>query len=131
MPQRRLFVSDSLVVLQNASVTALQTLKHVDPLAPVVVLTPHEALALHLQQIVLNAGQGFLGVSFCTWSTFAREVAEWSFVQDGKQPLPLFAVRRIVGQLLAEETLENYFAPLAQQPGFARGFLTTLTDLKQ
>lgn len=131
MPQRRLFVSDSLVVLQNAFGTALQTLKHVDPLAPVVVLVPHEALVLHLQRTVLNAGQGFLGVSFCTWSTFAREVAEWSFVQDGKQPLPLFAGRRIVRQLLSQETSENYFAPLAQQPGFARGFLITLTDLKQ
>src|SRR5687768_9340243 len=101
MPQRRLFVSDSLVVLQNASLTALQTLKHVTPLAPVVILVPHEALALHLQQTVLNAGQGFLGVSFFTWSTFAREVTEWSFIQAGWQPLPLFAACRILRQLLA------------------------------
>lgn len=131
MPQRRLLVSDSSVVLQEAFVTALQTLKHVDPLAPVVVLVPHEALALHLQQTVLNAGQGFLGVSFFTCATFAREIAEWSFTQDGWQPLPLFAARRIVRQLLAEETSGSYFAPLVQQLGFARGFLTTLTDLKQ
>jgi ATP-dependent helicase/DNAse subunit B len=131
MPQRRLFVSDSLIVLQNAFGTALQTLKHVDPLTSVVVLVPHEALVLHLQQTVLSAEQGFLGVSFCTWSTFAREVAEWSFIQEGKQPLPLFAGRRVVRQLLSEETSENYFAPLVQQPGFAHGFLATLTDLKQ
>jgi len=131
MPQRRLFVSDSLVVLQDAFVTALQTLKHVDPLAPVVVLVPHHALALHLQQTALNVGQGFLGVSFFTCTTFVHAMAEWSFAQDDWQPLPLFAARRIVRQLLAEETSGNYFAPLAQQPGFARGFLTTLTELKQ
>ena len=118
MPQRRLFVSDSLVVLQDAFVSVLQTLKSVDPLAPVVVLVPHDALARHLQQTLLNAGQGFLGVSFCTWATFAREVAEWSLVQEGKQSLPLFAARRILRQLLAEDTSGNYFAPLAQQPGF-------------
>lgn len=131
MPQRRLFVSDSLVVLQDAFVSVLQTLKSVDPLAPVVVLVPHDALARHLHQTLLNAGQGFLGISFCTWATFAREVAEWSLVQEGKQSLPLFAARRILRQLLAEDTSGNYFAPLAQQPGFARGLLTTLTDLKQ
>jgi ATP-dependent helicase/DNAse subunit B len=130
MPQRRLLVSDSLQVLQQAFVTTLHTFKQVDPLAPVVVLVPHDALALHLRQLVLNAGRGLLGVSFLTWSTFARDVAEWSFLQDGWQPLPLFAARRILRQLLAEEQSENYFAPLVRQPGFARGLLTTLTDLK-
>lgn len=130
MPQRRLLISHSLSVLQQAFVTTLHTFKQVDPLAPVIVLVPHETLALHLQQLALNAGQGLLGVSFFTWSTFAREVAEWSFLQEGWQPLPLFAARRILRQLLAEDTSGNYFAPLVRQPGFARGLLSTLIDLK-
>ena len=50
MPQRRLLVSDSLQVLQQAFVTTLQAFKQVDTLAPVIVLVPHDALALHLQQ---------------------------------------------------------------------------------
>lgn len=131
MPQRRLFVSDAFQVLQEAFVTALQTLKHVAPLAPVIVLAPHDVLACHLQQILLNSMHGVLGVSFFTWSTFARERAAWSFAQEGRQPLPLFAACRILRQLLVEEPSENYFTPLTQQPGFARGLLTTLIDLKQ
>ncbi|NOT57854.1 MAG: hypothetical protein HOP18_24895 [Deltaproteobacteria bacterium] len=130
MSQRRLLVSDSLPVLQQAFVTTLRTFKQVDPLAPVVVLAPYEALASHLRQLVLDAGHGLLGVSFFTWSTFARDIAEWSFLQDGWQPLPLFAARRILRQLLAEERSSNYFTPLVRQPGFARGLLATLTELK-
>lgn len=131
MPQRRLLVSDSLQVLQEAFVTALQTFKHAAPLTPVIVLAPHDVLAHHLQQLLLNSRHGVLGVSFFTWSTFAREGAEWSFAQEGWQSLPPFAACRILRQLLTEEPSENYFTPLARQPGFARGLLTTLTDLKQ
>lgn len=131
MPQRRLLVSDSLQVLQQAFVSTLHAFKQVDPLALVVVLIPHDALAVHLRQLVLTPGHGMLGVSFSTWSSFARDVAEWSFMEERWQPLPLFAARRILRQLLAEDRSGNYFAPLVRQPGFARGLLTTLAELKQ
>jgi hypothetical protein len=57
MSQQRLFVSESFSVLQNALVTAVQTLKATDPLLPVTVLVPHEFLSARLQQVVARAGK--------------------------------------------------------------------------
>ena len=88
MPQQRLFVSDSLAVLQDAFVTAVQALKTADPLAPLTVLAPSNLLALRLRRAVAWAGRGHFGLRSFTLSDFAREVAEDTLAHKGQQPLP-------------------------------------------
>jgi len=131
MPQQRLFVSDSFAVLQDAFVTAVQTLKNADPLAPLTVLVPGDLLALQLQRVVARTGRGHAGLRVFTLLDFAREIVEDSLVQEGQQPLPGLAASFIIKKLLHEVEPENYFAPLATQPGFPRTLLATIADLKQ
>jgi ATP-dependent helicase/DNAse subunit B len=131
MPQQRLFVGDSLAVLQDAFITAVQALKTADPLAPVTVLVPNALLASYLRGVVAKAGQGHLGLSFLTLRDFAHGLAENTLSQEGKRPLPPLAAPPIVRKLLGEAAPHNYFAPLAVQPGFPRSFLATITDLRQ
>jgi ATP-dependent helicase/nuclease subunit B len=129
MPQQRLFVSDSFAVLQDAFVTAVQTFKTADPLAPLTVLAPSDPLALRLRRAV--AGPGHLGLYVFTLLDFAREIAEETFSQEGWHPLPPLAAPLIVKKLLSATETSNYFAPLATQPGFPRSLLATIADLKQ
>ena len=131
MPQQRLFVSDSLAVLQDAFVTAVQALKTADPLAPLTVLAPSNLLALRLRRAVAWAGRGHFGLRSFTLSDFAREVAEDTLAHEGQQSLPPLAAALIVKKLLSETETHNYFAPLATQPGFPQALLATLADLKQ
>ncbi len=129
MPQQRLFVSDSFAVLQQALVTAVQTVKDVDPLVPVTVIAPSAPLAVRLRREIAWAGPGHFAVRVCTLTDFAREAAEDVLLQEGARPLPLLAAPLLVKQLLEEAQQENYFAPLASLPGFPRTLLATLTDL--
>ncbi|MEW6301398.1 MAG: hypothetical protein AB1671_27310, partial [Thermodesulfobacteriota bacterium] len=75
MPQRRLFVSDSFPVLQEAFVTAVQTIKTADPLLPLTVLVPHALLGAHLRRAAARAGHGHLGLYTYTLADFARAIA--------------------------------------------------------
>lgn len=131
MPQQRLFVSASFAVLQDAFVTAVQTLKAADPLIPLTILVPTDLLATHLRRAVASAGQGHLGLYACTLIDFVREVAEDSFAHEGRRPLLSPAATLFVKKLLDETNKDNYFAPLGRQPGFFRSLLATMTDLKQ
>lgn len=131
MPQQRLFVSDAFAVLQDAFVTAVQTLKTADPLAPLTVLVPNDLLAQHLSRVVARAGHGHPGLHIFTLTDFARAITERTLVQEGQKPLSPSAALWIVKKLLRGTESNNYFAPLAPQPRFPRDLLATITDLKQ
>jgi ATP-dependent helicase/DNAse subunit B len=131
MPQQRLFVSNSFSVLQNALVTAVQTLKAADPLLPVTILVPHQRLATQLQFSVARAGNGYLGLQIVTLSDFAKEVAQPGLLQGGSQSLSPLAAPLVMKKLLTEAGSQNYFSALAAQPGFLRYVLTTLHEFKQ
>ncbi|MGH7966567.1 MAG: hypothetical protein ACRERD_32855, partial [Candidatus Binatia bacterium] len=131
MPQQRLFVSDAFAVLQDAFVTAVQTIETADPLAPLTVLVPTDCLVQHLLRVVSRTGHGHPGLHIFTLPEFAREIAERALAQEGQQPLPPLTALWIAKKLLREAETNNYFAPLATQPGFPRDLLATITDLKQ
>ncbi|MBI3247727.1 MAG: PD-(D/E)XK nuclease family protein [Deltaproteobacteria bacterium] len=129
MPQQRVFVGDSFAVLQQALVTAVQTVKKVDPLVPITVIAPSTPLAVRLRREIAWAGSGHFGVHVCTLTDFAREAAEDVLLSEGSRPLPLLAAPLLVKRFLEEAGQDNYFAPLAALPGFPRTLLATLTDL--
>jgi ATP-dependent helicase/DNAse subunit B len=131
MPQQRLFVSDSFTVLQDAFVTAVRAIKEADPLAPLTVLVPGNLLALQLRRAVAWAGHGHIGLRVLTLVDFARDVAEDSLTQEGRQPLPPLAAPLIAKKLIREVEASNYFAPLVAQPRFPQSLLSTIADLKQ
>ncbi|MBM4256029.1 MAG: hypothetical protein FJ147_09045 [Deltaproteobacteria bacterium] len=130
MPQQRLFVSDSFSVLQNALVTAVQTLKTVEPLLPVTILVPHQFLAASLQCAIAQAREGYLGLQIVTLGDFIKETTEPTFLQEGRRPLSPLAAPLVVKQLLMETGPRNYFAGLASHPGFLRHVVTTLQEFK-
>ncbi len=131
MPQRRLFVSDSFAVLQEAFVTAVQTIKTADPLLPLTILVPHAFLGAHLRRAVARAGHGHLGLYTYTLTDFAQMIAGSALTQEGWRPLSPQAAPLIMSKLLREEEPDNFFAPLAAHPHFPRDFLATITDLQQ
>ena len=131
MPQQRLFVSESFSVLQNALVTAIQTLKATDALLPITLLVPHEFLVAHLRRTVAKAGNGHLGLRIFTLSDFAKNTAEHVLMQEGKQPLSSLTAPLVLRKLLTEAGAQNYFSVLASQPGFLRHTIVTLQELKQ
>src|SRR5438046_8632444 len=102
MPQQRLFVSDSLAVLQDAFVTAVQALKTADPLAPLTVLAPSNLLALRLRRAVAWAGHGHFALRSFTLGDFPREVAEDTLAHTGSQPFPPLAAPPLVKTVLSE-----------------------------
>jgi len=131
MPQQRLFVSDSFSVLQDALVTAVQTLKGADPLTPLTILVPTDLLATQLRRTVAKAGRGHLRLSTFTLSDLAYEIAGEAFAREGYRPLPFFAATLLAKKLLGKADKSNYFASREVQPGLPRNLLATIIDLKQ
>ncbi|MCS6926030.1 MAG: exodeoxyribonuclease V subunit gamma [Candidatus Binatia bacterium] len=130
MPQRRLFVSDSFAVLQDAFVTAVQTSKRADPLLPLTILVPHAMLGAHLRRAVAQAGEGHLGLYIYTLAEFALALAGEALAQEGWRPLSPQTAALVVKQLLRSGEPDNYFAPLAHHPHFPRDVLATIADLQ-
>ena len=87
MPQKRLFVSDSFAILEDAFVTATQALKEADPLFSLTVLVPTHLLALRLRRLIARKGKGHLNLRFFTLTNFAREVAGLPLAEEGS-PAP-------------------------------------------
>src|SRR6476659_9126002 len=106
MPQRRLFVSDSFTALQQALVTAVQTLKAAEPLLPVTILVPHAFLAAHVHRVIARAGNGVLGLHVITLSEFVREVAEERFLQGTRRLLSPLLAPFVLRKLLNDEGVE-------------------------
>jgi RecB family exonuclease/superfamily I DNA/RNA helicase len=130
MPQRRLFVSESFTLLQDALVTAVQTLKNADPLAPVTIVAASPLLALRLRRACAWAGAGHFGLRACTLDEFVRRTAEEAMLQEGWRPLPPQAAPLLLKQVLRELEPDNYLVPLAALPGFPRTVLATIADLR-
>jgi hypothetical protein len=88
MPQKRLFVSDSFAILEDAFATAVQAIKGEEPLSPLTVLAPTNLLALRLRRLIARSGKGHFNLRFFTLIDFAREIAELLLAAEGFRPLP-------------------------------------------
>ena len=63
MSQKRVFVSDSLAVLQDALIAAVQTLKAADALTPLTIIVPSGLIGSQLSTAIARAGDGAFGTS--------------------------------------------------------------------
>ena len=129
MSHKRVFVSDSLAVLQEACISAIQTLKAADPLTALTVIVPNDLLGAQLSQEVVWAGDGYIGLRFVTLVDFAAGIAEGALAQAGQQRVSDVAAARIVRNLM-QAMPGTGFPELAQQPRLPQFFVETMTELK-
>jgi len=130
MSHKRVFVSDSLAVLQEACIPAIQTLKAADPLTALTVIVPNDLLGTQLSQEVVWAGDGYIGLRFVTLVDFAAGIADGALAQAGQQRVSDVAAARIVRNLM-QAMPGTGFPELAQQPRLPQFFVETMTELKQ
>ncbi len=148
MPQKRVFLSDSLAVLQEALIAAVHTLKAADPLTPLTIIVPSHVVGSQLNCVIAQAGDGHIGLRFTTLLTHAARLTEARLRQEGKRRvsaalLPLLVKRLLLEQAQAGKSqrvlqhhadaghVDSLFQELARQPRFPQFLSETLSDLKQ
>ena len=129
MSYKRVFVSDSLAVLQEACISAIQTLKAADPLTVLTIIVPNDLLGTQLSQEVVWAGDGYIGLRFVTLVDFAAGITEGALAQEGQQRVSDAAAALIVRNLM-QAMPGTGFPELAQQPRLPQFFVETMTELK-
>ena len=115
MSHKRVFVSDSLAVLQEACLSAIQTLKAADPLTALTIIVPNDLLGTQMSQEVVWAGDGYIGLRFVTLVDFAAGITEGALAQEGQQRVSDAAAALIVRNLM-QAMPGTGFQELAQQP---------------
>ncbi len=109
----------------EAKLTAsVAEIKRQDPLAPVLVLVPNQAAALHVSALI-TAKAAVIGVSVTTLEAAAREISERARCGAGLE-LPAGSERLVAAALLSRT---GEFLEYASRPGFLRGLGATLRDL--
>ena len=122
MPQKRVFISDSLAILQEALVAAVHTLKAADSLTPLTIIVPSDVVGSRLSNAIARAGDGHIGLRFTTLLDYAVRLTEARLRQEGKRRVSAALVPLLVKRLLLEQ---------ARQPRFPQFLSETLSDLKQ
>ncbi|MCY4390344.1 MAG: PD-(D/E)XK nuclease family protein [Desulfurellaceae bacterium] len=122
MPQKRVFISDSLAILQEALVAAVHTLKAADSLTPLTIIVPSDVVGSQLSNAIARAGNGHIGLRFTTLLDYAVRLTEARLRQEGKRRVSAALVPLLVKRLLLEQ---------ARQPRFPKLLSETLSDLKQ
>jgi len=127
--RRVVFHAGSFLPLEGALWRELSAVREAEPLAPVLVLVPTNLLRRHL--IACGAQQGgCLNVHFLTFVDLARKIGEPVLAIKGRAPLPRLGAE-IIARRLCREARGEYFAPLAERPGFHRALLATIGDFKE
>ena len=124
MPQKRVFISDSLAILQEALVAAVHTLKAADSLTPLTIIVPSDVVGSQLSNAIARAGSGHIGLRFTTLLDYAVRLTEARLRQEGKRRVSAALVPLLVKRLLLEQAQ-------ARQPRFPQFVSETLSDLKQ
>ena len=130
MSQKRVFLSDSLAVLQEAFIAAVHTLKAAAPLTPLTIIVPSDVTGAQLGSAVARAGDGHIGLRFTTLRNYAARLTAARLRQEGKRLVSAALLPLFVQRLLLEQA-QSGFQALARQPRFARFLSETLADLKQ
>ena len=128
MSQKRVFVSDSLAVLQDALIAAVQTLKAADALTPLTIIVPSGLIGSQLSTAIARAGDGHLGLRFTTLTDFAVRRTEERLRRKRRVSAALAPL--LVKKLLQEQA-GGGFQAFARQPRFPQFLSETLSDLKQ
>ncbi len=130
MSQKRVFLSDSLAVLQEALIAAVHTLKAADPLAPLTIIVSSDVFRAQLSTAIARAGDGYIGLRFTTLIDYAARLTEVRLRREGKRRVPATLVPFLVKYLLLGRS-QTGFQELARQPRFPQFLSETLSDLKQ
>lgn len=130
MSQKRVFLSDSLAVLQEALIAAVHTLKAADPLAPLTIIVSSDVFRAQLSTAIARAGDGYIGLRFTTLIDYAARLTEVRLRREGKRRVPATLVPFLVKYLLLRRS-QTGFQELARQPRFPQFLSETLSDLKQ
>ncbi len=130
MSQKRVFLSDSLAVLQEALIAAVHTLKAADPLAPLTIIVSSDVLRAQLSTAIARAGDGYIGLRFTTLIDYAAHLTEARLRREGKRRVPATLVPFLVKYLLLGQS-QTGLQELARQPRFPQFLSETLSDLKQ
>ena len=148
MSQKRVFLSDSLAVLQEALIAAVHTLKAADPLTPLTIIVPSDIIGSQLSTAIAKTGNGHIGLRFTTLLDYAARLTEARLRREGKRRVSATLVPLLVKYLLLEQTqagkskrvlqqhvdaghVSSLFRELARQPRFPQFLSETLSDLKQ
>jgi len=148
MSQKRVFLSDSLAVLQEALIAAVHTLKAADSLAPLTIIVSSDVLRAQLSTAIARAGGGHIGLRFTTLIDYAAHLTEARLRREGKRRVSATLMPFLVRYLLLEQdrtgksrrVLQQHvdaghgssvFQELARQPRFPQFLSETLSDLKQ
>ncbi len=130
MSQKRVFVSDSHAVLQDALIAAVHTLKAADAFTPLTVIVPSDTIGTQLSTAIARAGNGHIGLRFTTLTDCAARLTEDRLRREGKRRVSAALAPLVVKKLLLEQS-GGGFQALARQPRFPRFLSETLSDLKQ
>ena len=147
MPQKRVFISDSLAILQEALIAAVHTLKAADSLTPITIIVPSDVSGSQLSSAIAGAGDGHLGLRVTTLLDYAVRLTETRLGREGKRRVSAALVPLLVQRLVLEQDatgkservqqpvdtghVSSPFQELARQPRFAQFLGETLADLKQ
>ncbi len=148
MSQKRVFLSDSLAVLQEALIAAIHTLKAADPLTPLTIIVPSDIIGSQLSTAIARAGNGHIGLRFTTLIDYAARLTEARLRREAKRRVSAALAPLLVKYLLLERTqvgkrkrvlqqhvdaghVSSLFQELARQPRFPQFLSETLSDLKQ
>ncbi len=148
MSQKRVFLSDSLAVLQEALIAAVHTLKAADSLAPLTLIVPSDIIGAQLSIAIARAGYGHIGLRCTTLTDYAARLTEARLRRERKRRVSAALVPLLVKYLLLEQTqtgkrkrvlqqhadarhVSSLFQELARQPRFPQFLSETLSDLKQ
>ncbi len=130
MSQKRVFLSDSLAILQEALIAAVQTLKAADPLTSLTIIVPSDIIGSQLSIAIARAGDGHIGLRFTTLTDYAVRLTETRLRREGRRRVSAGLVPLLVKYLLLERGQAG-FQELARQPRFPQFLSETLADLKQ
>jgi RecB family exonuclease len=128
MPTKRLYISGSVRVLEEAFVAFVRTLRARDPLGPLWVVVPTNLLRLHLARQVAELERGHANVRFFTLADLARTLG----LPSGPDGTRVASAREIeLAAARACQTLaaDDPLAPLQSQPGLHRAIVALAADL--
>ncbi len=131
MPELLIHTAGTPPELENRLCALVAPWHAADPLHPLVVVVPSNAVRARLRTAVVRRVGMRAGVRLWTMRDLARHLAESALLAQGQSPLQspadLLLIEQRIAPLAAEG--EGPFAAGANEPGFAQALAETLKDL--
>ncbi len=131
---RRITTGEYQRCLEPELVDEVRALKEADPLDPVAIAVPTNALGLHLSRYIAREIGGHAEIRALTLLDLARRLGEESLSRGGLSALPPLADMLMLRQVI-ETSLSaserSYFGRVAETAGFLRVLLSAVGDLKE